>query len=251
MQIKITRRVKAFTIHFDLSAAAFLIVLYFILLYWYPKPHFAVNGGWQGVRIMLFVDFVIGPFMTLLLFKPLKSVKALVFDITCIVIMQISAFTWGVYAVHSQRPVGLSFYGGVIYPIIQSDLDPQKKTPDDLKLLDGGKPPVVYAHEAATEDEQAGAVMYELIEGLPEAKLFFLFEPIKNHVGKLFAASLENTKALPVQFNNILENYLKQNKFREGAFAIVPFAGRYGHSLLIFNRNAKIIDSIPDPRHTD
>jgi len=250
-KINFTRRVKAFLTHFAFSAVAFFIVLYFIVLHWYPKPHFTVNGGWQGVRIMLFVYFFVGPFLTLIVFRPLKSFRALAFDMTCIIIMQISAFTWGVYAVHSQRPVGLSLSDGVIYPILEAELKPQEKTPADLKMLDDSQPPVVYAHEAVTDDEQAGVTMFDFIEGIPAAKLFFLFEPIKNNIDKLFTASLENTQSPPEQFSHIRDNYLKQHHFREGDLAFVPFEGRYGSSLLIFNRSGKIIDAIPDPRHSN
>ena len=54
-------RLKASGIQLSLSALAFFIVLYFIVFLWYPNPHFSTNGGWQGVRIMLFVDIVLGP----------------------------------------------------------------------------------------------------------------------------------------------------------------------------------------------
>ena len=249
MKINVTRRVKAFSVHFFFSALAFFIVLYFILLPWYPKPHFSVNGGWQGVRIMLFVYLILGPFLTLILFRPLKSFKALAFDLTCIIILQISAFTWGVYAVHSQRPVGMSLYNGIIYPILEQDLKVQAKSPADLKLLDDSLPPLVHAHAAASADEQAGAAMYELMEGVPESNLFFLFEPIKNHIDDLFTASLENTGSPPEQFTAIRADYLKKHNFQESDLAFVPFAGRYGYSLLIFTRNGKAIDAIPDPRH--
>ena len=251
IMLSVTRRVKAFSTHFALSAAAFFIVLYCIILPWYPKPYFSVNGGWQGVRLMLFVVFFAGPFLTLIVFTPLKSFRALVFDMTFIIAMQISAFTWGVYAIQSQRPVGLSLSDGVIYPILQAELKPQEKTTADLKLLDDSLPPVVYAHAAVTRDEQAGVVMYDFIEGIPEAKLFFLFEPIKNNIDKLFRASLENTRSPPEQFTHIRDSYLKQHHYREGDLAFVPFKGRYGSTLLIFNRSGKIIDAIPDPRHAD
>ena len=247
-KINITRRVKAFSIHFFISAVAFFIVLYFILLYWYPKPHFAVSGGWQGVRVLLFVYFFSGPFLTLFLFKPLKSVRAILFDMVCVIILQISVFTWGVYVIHAQHPVGLSLYDGVVYPIIQRDLVPQEKTPADIKQLDDGNPPVVFVRMAVTADEQAGVTLFDFIEGVPEAKLYFLFDPIKTHVDELFAASLENTSSPPEQFNKIRADYLEQHNIGAGAIAFVPFTGRYGTSLLVFNRSGKIIDAIPDPR---
>lgn len=246
-----TRRVKAFFTHFAVSAAAFFIVLYFIVLHWYPQPHFTVNGGWQGVRIMLFVDFFLGPFLTLIVFRPLKSFRALAFDMTCIVIMQISAFTWGVYAVHSQRPVGLSLAGGTIYPILEGELKAQQKSPEDLKALDEGRPPVMFSREAVTEEEHVGVVSYAFVEGIPKVALVFLLDPIKNHINELFAASLDNIQDVPENFIPIRDAYLARHKYQTGELAFVPFTGRYGNTLLVFNHSGKIIDSIPDPRHAD
>ena len=248
IKISFNSRLKAFSTHLAFTAAAFLVILYFILFHWYPKPHFTVNGGWQGVRIMLLVGFFGGPFLTLIIFNPLKSSRALIFDLVCILVVQVSAFTWGIYAVYTQRPVAVSLYDGVVYPILAADLKPQEKTPADFVPLDDSEPPVVYAHPATTEDEQAGAVMYELIEGMPEAKLFFLFEPIRNNIDKLFQASLENTTSPPAQFSHIRADYLKRHHVREGDLAFVPFEGRYGTALMVFNRKGKIIDAIHDPR---
>lgn len=244
-------RLKAFSIHLAISAFAFFIILYFILLHWYPQPHFAVNGGWQGVRIMLFVDIVLGPFLTLLLFNPAKSLKAIVFDLCIIGIVQISAFTWGAFAVHSQRPVALSLSNGIIYPILEEELALQEKSSDDIKPMDNGKPPVVYAREPVTADEQTGAFTYEFMEGVSSAKLFFLLEPVKHHIDELFEASLENIKMPPAKFLPIREDYLKAGNFKENELAFVPFEGKYGYSLLIFNRDGNIIDSIPDPRYSN
>jgi hypothetical protein len=251
IQCNIKTRLRAFSIHFTFSALAFFAVLYLILLQWYPKPHFIVNGGWQGIRIMLCVDFVMGPFMTLILFNPAKSFRAILFDLTCIVILQISAFSWGVYAVHSQRPVGLSLSGGVIYPILEEELSIQEKSPADLQSMDDGMPPVVFARAAVTEDEQVGVVTWDFMEGIPEAKLFFLLDPVKDHIDKIFQASLENTQPTPEMFPAIRKSYLRERDYREGDLAFVPFEGRYGYSLLIFNRNGNIVDAIPDPRHQD
>jgi hypothetical protein len=244
----IRTRLKAFSVHLSLSTIAFLIILYFILLHWYPKPHFTVNGGWQGIRIMLFVDIVLGPCLTLLLFNPKKSLKAILFDLSMIGIIQISAFTWGAFAVHSQRPVALSLSEGVIYPVLEEELTLQEKSPVEIQSLDNGKPPVVYAREPVTAEEHAGAVAYDFTEGIISAKLFFLMEPIKQRIDELFMASLENTKNPPEKFLQIKTEYLKNNKYKEGELAFVPFEGRYGNSLLIFNHEGKVIDSIPDPR---
>ena len=250
----ILTRFKATSIHLTISILAFIIILYFIIFHWFPDPHFKVNGGWQGVRIMIFVDFVLGPCLTLILFNPTKSKKAIIFDLSIITMIQISAFTWGVYAVHSQRPIGLTFsqLTRTIYPILQEELEIQGKTPYDLQQISSaGKPPVFFAREAVTEEEQAGVFSYEFIEGIPDYKLTFLLEPASDHIDELFNASLEKTRLPPKSFKDIRHNYLEDNNLDENDLAFVPFEGRYGYSLLVFDRTGIAIDSIPDPRYNE
>lgn len=249
--LPVSGRVRAFSLHFGITAIVFLMFFYVVLVYWFPEPHFSLNGGWQGIRIILPVLLIFGPGLTFLVFSPGKSFRALAFDLTCISILQIGAFTCGIYAMHTQRPVGMSLSGGIIYPVLEEELFPQKKSAADLELLDEGKPPVVFARAAVTTEEQAGVVAYDFMHGIPEAKLFFLFDPIIQHVDELFAASLDNVQPVPDGFLPARDNYHIKHGYNNGDLAFVPFAGRYGKTVLVFNRNARVIDSISNPGYSD
>lgn len=100
-------RVKAFYIHLGASAAAALAMLLLVFMVWYPAPlHEAV--GVTGVFVMLLaVDVVIGPLLTLLVFKAGK--KTLVFDMTVILLLQLSALVYGAWTVAEGRPTWLVF----------------------------------------------------------------------------------------------------------------------------------------------
>lgn len=245
---RVSGRALAFSIHFGISTIAFLILLYVILLYWFPGPHFTLNGGWQGIRIMLPVLFVLGPLLTLLVFNPKKNFRALAFDLTCVAILQSGAFGWGIYALHSQRPVGMALSEGIIYPVVEEELFLQKKSPADLKLLDDGKPPVVFARTAVTDEEQVEVVAYDFMQGIPEAKLFILFAPINQHLKELFNASLDNAQPALEGFLPVRDAYLGKHSYHAGELAFVPFTGRYGKTVLVFNHRGRIIDYISSPR---
>ena len=62
-------RIKAFLIHLGISAVIFFILLYLIIFHWYPGFLFTADGGWQGVRIIAAVDLVLGPLLTLVVYK--------------------------------------------------------------------------------------------------------------------------------------------------------------------------------------
>ena len=84
-------RVRAFLIHLAISFVIFLVLAYMIVVYWYPLPFFHTDGGWQGFRIIVGVNLVLGPLLTLIVYKPGKP--GLKLDLTLIGLAQAAALT--------------------------------------------------------------------------------------------------------------------------------------------------------------
>jgi len=100
----VSRR-QAFFIHLGISLAIFAAVLGLLILVWYPWPLFDLEGGWKGVRLVALVDIVLGPALTLVLFKPGKP--GLKFDMSLVVLMQVGALVYGMWNLYEARPVML------------------------------------------------------------------------------------------------------------------------------------------------
>lgn len=100
-------RIKAFLIHLSSSAAIALIVLLLVFYTWYPAPLHTALGVTQIFLLLLSVDVVLGPLLTLLVFKVGK--KTLVVDLCVIFILQLSALSYGVWTVAEGRPAWLVF----------------------------------------------------------------------------------------------------------------------------------------------
>lgn len=236
-------RLKASGIHFFLSALAFLIALYFIVFLWYPNPYFSTDGGWQGMRILLLV-FSPWPLLTLLIYNPEKSRKAILFDFTVIGTIQISALIWGLFVIYNQRPLAISFWEGRFYPVIMEDLEANDVEPEQLKELSHQNPAIVYVRHPETEDEEVGVIMFGFAEGMPEYQLFFLFSPLEKHIDELFEASVSNSPATDDKFQTNKIRWLEKAGMNEKELTFIPFAGRYGNSILILNRKGELLDSI-------
>jgi hypothetical protein len=118
-------RFQAFGIHLTASLFVFFALLGVLILVWYPGPIFALEGGWKGLRIVALVDVVLGPLLTLVLFKPGKP--GLKLDMSLIVAFQLAALGWGVHTLYNARPALLVFadesFRTVSYSQIQ-DIDP-------------------------------------------------------------------------------------------------------------------------------
>lgn len=114
-------RWQAFGLHLLVSLGLFIAMCSIIVVFWYPGVLFSTEGGWQGVRLIASIDFVIGPILTLLIYKPGK--RGLKFDLTVIALLQTTCITYGMYVVHYSRPAVVAYGDGIYYttPLLRFD----------------------------------------------------------------------------------------------------------------------------------
>ena len=115
---EVTRK-QAFLTHLGVSTAIFAVLCLLIVFVWYPDFYFFTDGGVRAIATVFFVDVVLGPGLTLLVFKPGK--KFLKFDIGAILVLQFTALVWGVSNVYSERPAASVYYQGSLTCIAQPD----------------------------------------------------------------------------------------------------------------------------------
>ncbi|HPG95297.1 MAG TPA: hypothetical protein PLR28_12145, partial [Dokdonella sp.] len=96
-------RWKAAAIHLSISITVGLLTLALLFLVWFPQPYFEAAGGEHLIIVLLCVDLVLGPLLTLILFKSGK--KGMLFDLWMIGILQSAALVYGLYVIAEARPV--------------------------------------------------------------------------------------------------------------------------------------------------
>ena len=106
LNVRPTRGV-AFTIHLVLSLMIFSSLVAMMLIFWFPGDLFIMDGGWEGLKLVAMVDLILGPALTLILFKPGKP--GLKFDLSVIAVVQIAALSYGFYTTYHQRTVAVVF----------------------------------------------------------------------------------------------------------------------------------------------
>lgn len=80
----------------------------FIVFYaWYPYPYSFLSGGLELFLIIVGVDAVCGPLLTLMLYSPSKSRRELTVDLGLVVLIQLAALSYGVHTVYDARPLFL------------------------------------------------------------------------------------------------------------------------------------------------
>jgi hypothetical protein len=96
-------RIKAVLIHLTLSAILASIVIALLLFGWYRLPYFWAVGGPMLLALIVGVDVVLGPLMTLIIFNPAKSRRALTLDLSLIALVQATALLYGLYSGYTSR----------------------------------------------------------------------------------------------------------------------------------------------------
>jgi type IV pilin accessory protein len=100
-------RFYAFLIHLLGSCLLAIAAFYLVFFIWYPAPLDKAVGVSGVVLLLVGVDVVIGPLLTFTVYNPKK--KSLRFDLACILVLQLVAFTYGMATLAAGRPVWLIF----------------------------------------------------------------------------------------------------------------------------------------------
>jgi hypothetical protein len=76
---------------------------------WYPYPYREISGGRELFLIVVVVDVLLGPLITLVVFDRAKPRRELMRDLAVVALIQISALGYGLWTVCVARPVHLVF----------------------------------------------------------------------------------------------------------------------------------------------
>ena len=127
--------------HLLLSAAAVGTLLYLAMQVWYPGFLFETDGGWQGLRIVVLVDLVLGPLLTFVVFK--RGKKGLLMDLSLIALLQVAALFGGGWVVYAERPLALVLYEGRFFSVTAGDYEDVGESVPDMRGLTGRSPHLV------------------------------------------------------------------------------------------------------------
>lgn len=102
-----SKRLKFFLNHLLLSFLVALLVIGLVFFIWYPSPLTTAVGVTHIFLMLLVIDVILGPLLGLLVYKEGK--KTLKFDLTVIILIQITALCYGVFSIEQGRPVWLVY----------------------------------------------------------------------------------------------------------------------------------------------
>jgi len=239
-------RWNASLIHLCISATIATAVLALMLLVWYPHPIFAAVGGQQILMILLAVDVTLGPFVTLLVFNPKKSRKALTFDLSVIALLQASALIYGMSIVFQARPaylvLGADSFTLVTANTLSEEDIAKAKIPDYLSLPLTG-PVYVYSKEPTNIEDIKEVILAELngkgLQHLPK-----YYQPYAEHgevAGKAARPVAELRELNPDRISEI-DEAVHTSGLLETEIGFLPLRASYRNlAILVGKSDGKVL----------
>ncbi|MCP3689639.1 MAG: hypothetical protein GY784_14625 [Gammaproteobacteria bacterium] len=238
-------RFQAFAIHILLSSAilgAFLAVVFFI---WYPQPFFVVEGLMQIVWVLVGVDIVLGPTLTLVVFKSGKP--GLKRDLSIIAVIQIIGFIYGAHTFFVERPAFAVMYDRDYFDVIPaSDMKDLSRIDSALGYSTIGGPLYVFV-DGPTEIEDLRAILEDMKQGgayidrRPE-----FYRSLKGFVKRKFEFSQDLNELQKVAANEAaIRRFKEEYGERVVDFAYFPISGKVTSRLLVIDQNTEeVVDYI-------
>lgn len=159
-------RFKAAAIHLALSALVGASVLGIMLLAWYPTPYFEASGGSHLALLIVGIDIVLGPLMTLIVFDLRK--KSLRFDMAVVVLVQLSALAYGTHIMFQARPAYVVYVSGVFRIAAANELEPEllaQASHERFRRLPLGGPEIIGAKNP-TDPAERQTLVFAAISGI-------------------------------------------------------------------------------------
>lgn len=102
-------RLRASGIHLTISLAIAALAALLVFGVWYPYPYREISGGRELFFIVVTVDVILGPLITLSVFSRAKPWTELRRDLAMVGVIQLAALAYGLWTVAVARPVHMVF----------------------------------------------------------------------------------------------------------------------------------------------
>lgn len=177
-------RLKVAGIHLLISALVALIGIGLVFWVWHPAPLQKAVGVTHIFLMMLGIDVVLGPLLTLLVASS-KEKKTLKFDLSVIAAVQLAAYLYGMHSIAVSRPVYIAF-DKLRFEVVQADS--VVRATDKTILPEYQSNPLfapqwvsVRPYKDAAEQNQR--TMLELQEGVSPSMMADLYQPLNDGWG--------------------------------------------------------------------
>lgn len=222
-------RLRAAAVHLTVSLLVASVVAAIVFLVWYPYPYREISSGRQLFFIVVTVDVILGPLVTLSIFDIRKGWPVLRKDLAIVVAVQLLALCYGAWSVYAARPVYLVFEYDRFRVVHAIELEPgaaEAVSKDFPQSIWTG--PTVIALRELTEQDRIKYTINNVAGGLElsqQPELWVTYESAKSRVLKV-AEPLETLKRRKPALAASLDATVKATGVEAAGLLALPLTGR-------------------------
>jgi len=240
-------KLRAFAVHLCGSIVIISLYLSLVFLVWYPYPYFAIEKVWDVIRVVIGVDIFIGPLLTLVVYRAGKP--SLKFDLTAIIIVQLSALIWGATVTYTQRPAYTALVSdNAVFKIVSaSEVDSRALTDSALKISPWSGPRMVYVDLPYDAEEYVRLGKENLKNGREFAQYVQFYQPILEHKDVVLKQAIDIQKRMAEfpELRTMVNACLDRHGGKLKDYIFISVEGRVSIGFLMLRRaDLQIVDAL-------
>lgn len=233
-------RMRASGIHLGLSMLVAVLAALLVLGLWYPYPYREISGGAHLFLMVVSIDVILGPLITLAVFNRSKLRSVLIRDLAAVVAVQLAALSYGLWVVSVARPVHLVYEFDRFSVVHAIEVPPElvDRTQADVHALPWTGPTVLAVRPFENEKEKVETTMMAL-QGLPVSVRADLWQPYAQARLRVLAAAMPLTdlnRRFPQQSEQIAAAVAKSGA-REDGLRYLPLVSRQAFWTVLLDAN--------------
>ena len=242
-------RLRASGIHLCISLAIACVAALLVFLVWYPYPYRELSGGRTLFFILVSVDVVIGPLITLAIFNLSKPRRLLVRDLGIVGLLQLCALGYGMWTVFEARPVHLAFEFSLFRVVHAIDVPSEMldEAPAGMRSLPLFDRTLIAVRPFKDAQEKYETTMAAL-QGLPLSDRPDLWQPYRDARTRVLLAAAPASK-LKQRFPDkaaLIDQAIAKTGKPESSLVSLPLAGRdVFWTVLLDASTADVVGFIP------
>jgi hypothetical protein len=243
-------RLRAATIHLGLSVLVAILAALLVFALWYPYPYRELSGGRELFQLVVAVDIVLGPLLTLAVFNRAKPRSELRRDLAAIVAMQLAALAYGLWTVHLARPVHMVFEIDRFRIVHQVDVPEEllDKVRAGVAAIPWGSPTLLALRDFHNENERVEMTIAAL-QGISLSARPELWQPYEDARSRVLAAArpAAELKSRFPQGVGEIDTLLRSVRREWATVAYLPLVGRKENAwtVLLDAATAEVIGYLP------
>ena len=234
---------RAFLIHITASALVVGSIGALMWYLWFPQPWFMHDGGWQVYQLILLIDVVLGPLLTLIVFRTGKP--GVQRDLSIIVALQLGALAFGASTMYQYRPAFIVYGDSNFFSVTWNEVRRSTRDVDRLQqFVPARGPGIVLLRPPSAPGEQA---LLRALRGAEETAIVAhgdYYDTLKEaDWNALFdrGPRIEDLARTDPAIAADLERFRRRNAAPMETLAFVPVVCRREIIMLVFDRKTHAI----------